>query len=132
VGRSLGGGGAARQGRPGVGAGGLGGSLEPANRQRTDGDNSVPWWAPCAAVQAAATGCPGGGSAASPSAARSRRTACGSVTAPRIRRAPPQCGLTRISIANTRRNSVAHDIVISFGLSSLVKRLQVRLTVPGR
>ena len=27
--------------------------------------------------------------------ARSRRTACGSVTAPRIRRAPPQCGQTR-------------------------------------
>jgi hypothetical protein len=32
----------------------------------------------------------GGGSAASPSAARSRRTAWGSVTAPRIRRRPPQ------------------------------------------
>jgi hypothetical protein len=52
-------------------------------------------WAPCAAGQAAETGHPGGGSAASPSATRSRRTACGSVTAPRIRRGPPQRGRTR-------------------------------------
>lgn len=44
-----------------------------------------------------------------PRAARSRRTAWGSVTGPRIRRAPPQCGQTRISIANTRRKSGAHD-----------------------
>lgn len=36
------------------------------NRQRTDGDNRVPWWAPCAAGQAAETGRAGGGSAAGP------------------------------------------------------------------
>ena len=52
---------------------------------------------------------PGGGSGGRPKRARRRRTAWGSVTAPRIRRAPPQCGQTRISIANTRRRSVAHD-----------------------
>jgi hypothetical protein len=86
---------------------GPGGSLEPANRQRTDGDNGVPWWAACAAGQAAETGRPGGGAAASPSAAGSRRTACGSVTAPRIRRGPPQRGQTRTWIANTQRRSWA-------------------------
>jgi hypothetical protein len=52
-------------------------------------------WAPCVAGQAAETGRPGGGSAASPSAARSRRTACGSVTAPRFRRGPPPRGQKR-------------------------------------
>jgi hypothetical protein len=52
--------------------------------------------------QVAGTGRPGGGSAASPSAARSRRTAWGSVTAPRIRRGPPQRGHTRTSNPNTR------------------------------
>ena len=44
---------------------------------------------------------------ARPSAARSRRTAWGSVTAPRIRRGPPQRSQTRTSIANTRRRSRA-------------------------
>ena len=34
-----------------------------------------------------------------------RRTACGSVTAPRIRRAPPQRSHTSTWIANTRRRS---------------------------
>jgi hypothetical protein len=47
----------------------------------------------------------GGGSAARPSAASSRRTAWGSVTAPRIRRGPPQRSHTRTSIANTRRRT---------------------------
>jgi hypothetical protein len=45
---------------------------------------------------------PGGGSAASPSATSMRRTAAGSVTAPRIRRRPPQRSQTSTSIANTR------------------------------
>ena len=58
--------------------------------------------------QAAGTGRPGGGSAARPSAAKTRRTAWGSVTAPRIRRGPPQRSHTRISIANTRWRSWAH------------------------
>jgi hypothetical protein len=52
--------------------------------------------------QAAGTAPPGGGSAASPSPTSTRRTAWGSVTAPRIRRRPPQRSHTRISIANTR------------------------------
>ena len=47
-------------------------------------------------------GRPGGGSGASPSAARSRRTAWGSVTAPRIRRRPPQRSHTSTSNPNTR------------------------------
>jgi tRNA synthetases class I (E and Q), anti-codon binding domain len=47
---------------------------------------------------------------ARPRAASSRRTACGSVTAPRIRRGPPQRGHTRTSIANTwRRSEVVPD-----------------------
>jgi fumarylacetoacetate (FAA) hydrolase family protein len=49
----------------------------------------------------------GGGLPASPSAASSRWTAWGSVTAPRIRRGPPQRGQTRTSSANTRRRSGA-------------------------
>ena len=57
----------------------------PAGRR---GDGRGWWWARSRAGQAAGTGRPGGGSAASPSAARSRRTAWGSVTAPRIRRGP--------------------------------------------
>jgi hypothetical protein len=59
------------------------------------------WWARSRAGQAAGAGRPGGGSGASPSAARSRRTAWGSVTAPTIRRGPAQRGQTRTSIANT-------------------------------
>jgi D-isomer specific 2-hydroxyacid dehydrogenase, NAD binding domain len=59
----------------------------PADRR---GDGRGWWWARSRAGQAAGTGRPGGGSAARPSAARSRRTAWGSVTAPRIRRGPPQ------------------------------------------
>ena len=91
VGRSLGRGGAARHGRPGVCAGGPGASLEPASEQAADRRGQRrPRWAPCAAGQATGTGRPGGGSAASPSAARRRRTAWGSATAPRIRRGPPQ------------------------------------------
>ncbi len=46
------------------------------------------WWVRSHAGQAAGTGRPGGGSAARPSAARSRPMAWGSVTAPRIRRGP--------------------------------------------
>jgi hypothetical protein len=42
-----------------------------------------------------------------PSAASTRRTACGSVTAPRIRRGPPQRSQTSTWIANTRRRSRA-------------------------
>ena len=49
----------------------------------------------------------GGGLPASPSAASSPWTAWGSVTAPRIRRGPPQRGQTRTSSANTRRRSGA-------------------------
>jgi hypothetical protein len=49
-----------------------------------------PRWARSRAGQAAGAGRPGGGSGASSSAARSGRTAWGSVTAPRIRRRPPQ------------------------------------------
>jgi hypothetical protein len=48
------------------------------------------WWARSTVDQAAGAGRPGGGSGASPSAARGRRTAGGSVTAPRSRRRPPQ------------------------------------------
>jgi hypothetical protein len=44
----------------------------------------------------------GGGRVASPSPAKSRRTAWGSVTAPTIRRGPAQRGQTRTSIANRR------------------------------
>jgi hypothetical protein len=51
----------------------------------------------------------GGGSPASPSAARSRRSAGGSVTAPTIRRGPAQRGHTSTSTANTRCKSVAQE-----------------------
>ena len=61
------------------------------------------------AGQAAGTGRPGGGWAASPRAPSRRRTASGSVTAPTIRRGPAQRSQMRTSIMNTRRRSVAHD-----------------------
>ena len=64
-------------------------------------------WARSRAGQAAGAGRPGGGSGASPSAARSRRTAWGSVTAPRIRRRPPQRSHTSTSRPNTRWSSRA-------------------------
>jgi hypothetical protein len=60
------------------------------------------WSPPWAAGQATETVRPGSGSAARPTAARSRRTAWGSVTAPRIQRGPPQRAHPRISSANTR------------------------------
>jgi hypothetical protein len=60
-------------------------------------------------AQPAGTARPGGGSAARPSAVSSRRTACGSVAAPRIRRGPAQRGQTRTLSENTRRRSVDHD-----------------------
>ena len=49
----------------------------------------------------------GGGSAASPSAASTRRTAWGWLTAPRMRHEPPQRSQTSTWIANTRRRSRA-------------------------
>ena len=61
------------------------------------------WWARSTVGQAAGAGRPGGGSGASPSAARSRRTAWGSVTAPRIRRRPPQRSHTSTAKPNTRK-----------------------------
>ena len=61
------------------------------------------------AGQAAGTGRPGDGWAASPSAPSRRRTASGSVTARTIRRGPAQRSQMRTPIANTRRRSVAHD-----------------------
>ena len=73
----------------------------------TDGDGRAEWWARSRAGQAAGAGRPGGGSGASPSAARSRRTAWGSVTAPRIRRRPPQRSHTSTSKPNTRWSSRA-------------------------
>jgi hypothetical protein len=69
----------------------------PARRQR-----GVP--VPGEVYEATAT-LGGGGFAAKPSATSSRWTAGGSVTAPTMRRGPPQRGQTRISIANTRRRS---------------------------
>ena len=57
--------------------------------------------------QAAWTARPGGGWAASPGALSNRRTAWGAVTAPRIRRGPPQRSHTRTSMANTRWSSRA-------------------------
>ena len=60
----------------------------------------------------------GGGSAARPSAARSRRTAWGSVTAPRIRRAPPQCSHTRTSGPRSRtRGGGAEPGAIASGIA---------------
>jgi hypothetical protein len=83
--------------RPGAGAGSR--RLPQTGDQAADKQGRRrPWWAPCAAGQAAEPGRPSGDSAASPSAARSRRTACASVTAPRIRRGPPQRGHTGTSI----------------------------------
>jgi hypothetical protein len=52
---------------------------------------------------------PGGGSAASPRATSTRRTAAASVTAPRMRRGPPQRSHTKTSIANSRCSHRAHD-----------------------
>ncbi len=57
--------------------------------------------------QATGTARRGGGSAASPSAAKSRRPAWGAVTAPGIRRGPPQRSQTSTGIANTRWRSRA-------------------------
>jgi hypothetical protein len=53
-----------------------------------DPEDTVRFTTPTGEQAAGRTGA-GGGSAASPSATSSRRTACGSVTAPRIRRGPP-------------------------------------------
>jgi hypothetical protein len=93
-----------RQGRREVGE--MRPGTRPTGPAGGRGDGRARWWARSRAGQAARTG-PGGGSGASPNAARSRRTACGSVTAPRIRRGPPQRGQTRTWIANARRGSWA-------------------------
>src|SRR5262245_60807548 len=79
----------------------------PASRAEATDEDVVPAVVGGATVdQAAETRGPGGGSAARPRAASSRRTALGSVTAPRIRRGPPQ-RQTRTSNENTRRSSRA-------------------------
>src|SRR4029453_8358188 len=76
---------------PGHRAGGeIGGEIGPLVVPRdghADGEGGAGWGARSHAGQAAGAGRPGGGSAASPSAARSRRTAWGSGPRPRIR--PP-------------------------------------------
>ena len=85
---------------------GSGGAGKGRRRSAREGPRRVPrsagqtgpaapgWGARSTVGQAAGTGRPGGGSAANPSAAKSRRAAWGSVTAPRIRRGPAQ-GHTR-------------------------------------
>jgi hypothetical protein len=84
--------------------------MSPGTRlqgRRTDGDRGTGGGRDRVPVRRPGRAAPGGGSAASPSAARSRRTACGSVTAPRIRRAPPQRSQTSTWMASTRRSKRA-------------------------
>ena len=91
---------------------GSGGAGKGRRRSAREGPRRVPrsagqtgpaapgWGARSTVGQAAGTGRPGGGSAANPSAAKSRRTAWGSVTAPRIRRGPAQRSHTSTSTPN--------------------------------
>jgi hypothetical protein len=73
----------------------------------TDADSRTPRGRDRPRIRQPGRGGPGGGSAARPSAASRRRMACGSVTAPRVRRGPPKRSQTKTGMANTRRRRQA-------------------------